>query len=99
MFVSPQNSYVEIFTPKCDPRLGPGPRKEKKKKDIIGIVEINGGTWIWTGELDNSPCINVELPDFVNCAVIMKEIDLDFEIHTQEVFRDKGACCLQLTFK
>lgn len=28
--------------------------------------------------LDSSHYINVEFPDFVNCAVIMKEIVLDF---------------------
>lgn len=40
--------------------------------------------------LDNSHCINIEFPDFVNCAVNMKEIVLDFKIHTQKYLGTKG---------
>lgn len=40
--------------------------------------------------LDSSYCINVKLSDFVNCAVIMKEIDLDFEIYNERYLGTKG---------
>lgn len=40
--------------------------------------------------LDNSHWINVELPDFVKCAVVMKEIDFDFELHTKKYLGTKG---------